>query len=148
MSTAPDETPDVPDGLIRIDSQAPAPDLGERIPFTLPGDDDTILWAVKPKIIIVMWLASLTAAPVVSQEEYQEFTRSCLEPEANNLIWNRLGTPADELDLPALDALMKVLTERWTARPTGGQPASARLPRTTGKRSTERSRTKASTPKS
>lgn len=149
-------TDPLPDDTLVIEAEeepTPAVPVGTRTPFTLPGQDDVILWAVRPKNVTLMMLGASTEGaletqdPGVRLESYRLFMGTALDPKSADLIWARLDDAIDSLDAPDMDAMIKTLMVLWLARPTGQRSGPVPLPRTRGTRSTARARSKGQTPK-
>jgi len=156
MTAAEQDTPVIPDNVVEIEADD-APEttdtVGDRIPFTMPGQDDVVLWAVRPKNMLLMLTGQRVEEAAASGDfadkmnAYRTFLDAAVDPESRDVIWVRLGDPTDDLDDRHMDALIATFLGRWFARPTGSQRASATLPRTTGRPSTGRSRSKGKTRK-
>lgn len=121
-----------------------------RFPFTL-NDDPTILWAVRPKTAILLRLGQTASAAEDSGDKrvlislYDQFMDTVLDPSSATYLREQFEDPESELDVDALDPVLTACLGKWYGGPTRRKPASDRLPRTTGKRSTGRVRSKGST---
>lgn len=126
------------------------PAARERVPFTLD-DDPTILWAIKPKTAVLLNLGAVAARALEQDDQliilalYDMFMDTVLDDDSAEYLRGRFHDPADSYDFEMLDPVMEALLGRWYRRPTGRQPASVTLPRTTGRRSTGTARSKAAT---
>lgn len=138
-------------GPVEVPQEAP----GTRTAFTLPGDDEMILWAVKPKTVLLLhvseFLAAAEARPDdgnIAMEAYRTFINRCLDPASADLLWGRLNDNDDTLDAPDLAAMVSTFMERWSGRPTGPLSGRSPLQRGTGRASTGRKPSKGKTRKS
>lgn len=154
MTAAEAETPQgdpTPLNFSRTPEAIEAIEHRDRVPFTLD-DDDTIFWATKPKTAVLLNLGVAAANTVLTDDDesklrlYDLWIDSVLDDESGRYLRRRFFDRDDTWDVDMLDPVMEALGQRWYARPTGGQSGSAGLPRTTGRRSTGRSRSKAKTP--
>lgn len=159
MSEQNTEAVEVPADTIMVvaaPEPVPAHPVGERTPFLMPqpdGEEPVVLWAVRPKNALLFHVEEkLNAAEAdesLAMDAYRAFLAAAVEEESSDHLWDRLADPRDELDVQHLRAMTRQLIEKWQggARPTKSASASGRLPRSTGRPSTARARSKGSTPK-
>lgn len=166
----PVEAPEVPEDVMVVPSTptgVSTDGAGSRTPFQMPGSDE-VLWAVRPKNVNLMWLGATVDAvldpgvtPAQKLAGYRSFIIAALSsdelppedgaepdedappgPSSQDRIWERLSDPNDTLDEPDMDALLRTLMARWTERPTRQRSGRQPLPRTTGRPSMGRARSK------
>lgn len=129
----------------------------DRFPFYLGATDETVLIGTRPPIATLLRLVSVMQDEgnvMAMAAAYNEFLDEVLDEPSAAYLRKRMEDKDDELDLdhPDLHEMFKHLVAVWyggggPGRPTGGRGASSPPSSTTGKRSTARSRSKASTPK-
>ena len=125
--------------------------IHDRFPFYL-GDDDTVLIGTRPKMAVLIDLvAGMTddGDPMRQAAVFNEFLSEVLDEDSEAYLRSRLRDREDDLDLdhPDIEAMFKTLVGVWYgARPTGGRRGSSAPSARTGKRSTVRARSGASTP--
>lgn len=119
------------------------------VPFQL-GENPHVLVAHRPKLALLLDLVGVMTEdtnPVAQAASLQQFIDVVLEKESAAHLHKRLRDPADDLDLdsPGFTMMFQTLVGLWYQGPTGGRSASSRSPARTGKRSTVRKRSQATT---
>jgi hypothetical protein len=110
--------------------------------------DGTLLTARRPKTATFLALAEFSDGGNGWDQMHavRTFMEESLEPESRTHVQDRLADPDDEFDLedivPIVNWMVTEFSTRPTSRPSGSPPPRKR----TGKASTARSRSKASTP--
>jgi hypothetical protein len=152
----PDETnPDESAGEVLHfeDPNADRDRTGDRQPFRI-GDDDTILWARRPKLAaliniaarigdaddIAMAGAALDFLQVIVEGPVYDQDGTTLLSDSRGYLTDRIEDEDDDLDIDALIPPMEHFLGQWYGRPTGPRAASARSRKRTGTRSTVRRR--------
>jgi hypothetical protein len=138
-----DTNPDEPAGEVLHfeDPNADRDRTGDRQPFRI-GDDDTILWARRPKLTALINIAARVgdADDVAMAGAALDFLQVVVEAESREYLTERLEDEDDDLDIDALIPPMEHFLGQWYGRPTGPRGASARSRKRTGTRSTVRRR--------
>lgn len=149
-------TPDEGEVLHFEDPNADRDRTSDRQPFRI-GDDDTILWARRPKLAALINIAArigdaddvaLAGAAldflqvIVEGPVYDEDSEGgiILLSDSRGYLTERIEDEDDDLDIDALIPPMEHFLGKWYGRPTGPRGASARSRKRTGTRSTVRRR--------
>jgi hypothetical protein len=144
--TAEPVQPDGPE-VVRFDAATEPRDRSQdRIPFAL-GDDDTVMYAVRPKVVILMDVAASLADSenVFGQARaVNEFIDKILDDDSRLYLRERFDDPDDDMDLDNDDLIsaMEYVVGRWYGRPTGSRPGSPEPRSRSGKRSTAKRRSR------
>lgn len=117
----PEEAPSEPVVLSRVEGP-PRPVIPVRLGSPLPDgtDDETILYARRPKDYAVAFWASTTDPLRVLRDVFRE------SPASYDHIIARLDDPADELDVEELKPLLNLVEAHSTGRPTRKGSGSGR----------------------
>ena len=121
----------------------------DRVPFRL-GDNDTILVGKRPKLAVLLKLASVLtddSNELAQAGALDGFIDKVLTEDSAAHLRARLEDEDDDLDLdsPGFVMMFQTLVGLWYGGPTGGRGASPRSRSATGKRSTGRRPSKGST---
>lgn len=121
----------------------------DQVPFRLAGDD-TVYVGHRPKMAVLLEVLEALSDEADQMAQALAFNRlmdKVLTPDSVTALRDRFADEDDELDLdsPGIEQMFKTLVGLWYGGPTGKAPASRRSPARTGKRSTVRARSGAST---
>lgn len=149
MTTAQDPGYDEDDVLQFAGAEENRDKSNDHQPFRLAGDD-TVYHARRPKSAILLKLMAALGDDNDGMAQVMAFDNllgKILQPDSEKALRDRLEDEADDLDLdsPGIEQMFKALVGLWYGGPTGRPPASRRSPSRTGKRSTVRARSGAST---
>lgn len=119
----------------------------DHVPFQLADDDTTTYHARRPKMAILLKVATALnddSDPIKQAGSFHDLIGRVLEPESAEALHARLEDEDDDLDLdsPGIENMFKTLVGLWYGGPTGKPRASRSSPSRTGRRSTVRARSK------
>lgn len=145
------------DAVLRVGGEPSRDKSGDLRQFIVVDADDNdlteVLTARRPKMGVLLDLAAKVEQADASEDigamvaAVDLFLDSVMVPESAAIVRAQLSNPDDDLDIEHLGKPMQALVGLWYRRPTGRQAGSPSSRSGTGKRSTARSRSGASTRK-
>lgn len=123
--------------------EQPPEERRESVSFSLDG---VTLTAIRPKTYTMVEMVNAGEGDTITQvKAIVEFMNETLDVRSRQVIQDRLKDPEDAFDLEHLAPIAQFLMERFGKRPTSRSKASAVRPEKTGRPSTARARSGAST---